>query len=107
MNVMNTRDHNGRGAALATLVLALALPLAACQTPVASSEVPAAPAQLKVREAPAPAAHPSPSPAPTPAPTAAPTVRTRTQCIADYIEKGFDATGVAQALCGGGGLRAR
>ena len=103
---MNTSSHHRRGSALAAVLLAFALPLAACQTPVARTEAPAAPAQMQVREAP-PTEEPSPSPAPTPAAPTAPATRApRAQCIADYIAKGFDATGVAQALCGGGGLRA-
>ena len=105
---MNTTAQNRRAAAFAAVVLALALPLAACQTPVGSADVPVAPAQLKLEKAQPPADDvapvPSPSaiPVPTPAPAAPAGKSPRAKCIAEHIAQGFEPTRVAPALCAGG-----
>jgi hypothetical protein len=96
---MNTATHHRRGTAFAVVVLALALPLAACQTPAGGA--PVAPAQMERRVA------PTPSPLPTPGPTAtdpaAPTPREL--CLESAAARGVRSTAEARALCGVDGPR--
>ena len=71
---MNTGTHHRRAAAFAAIALALALPLAGCQTVSDTVDAPSAPAQLKFRptadqlERDAGASVPTPAPTPTPSP---------------------------------------
>lgn len=100
---MNTAPHHRRTTAFAVLTLALVLPLAACQTSVGGTDAPVAPVQVELEEPRPPSVEPV---GPTPSPTAPAGSSPRAKCIADYVAQGFEADGVAAALCSGGGLRA-
>src|SRR5688500_9737515 len=96
---MNTATQYRRGTAFAVVVLALALPLAACPTPVGGT--PVAPAQMERRVAPTPAPQPTPDPPVTD--PAAPTPREL--CLDAAAARGVRSTAEARALCGVNGPR--
>ena len=84
---MNTIAQHRRAAAFAAVVLALALPLAANQTAVGSTDVAVASAQLKDQSPQSPDSATLAGRSPL------------AQCIAEYVTQGFGATRVAPALC--------
>ena len=94
---MNTATHYRRGTAFAVVVLALALPLAACQTPAGGS--PVAPAQMERRVAPAP------TPTPEPPVTDSTVPSPRQLCLDAATARGVRSPVEARALCGVDGQR--
>lgn len=98
---MDTASHHRRSTGLAVVLLAFALPLAACQTPARSAGTPVAPAQLEQRVA------PTPSPLPTPAaPSTNPAEPSpREQCVETATARGVRSPVDLRQLCGFEGRR--